>query len=413
MASIAGEDEIPLSSVHLDAVRGTAALVVVLGHLRELYFSSLTAPRNSSGSAQGTTQNVTASSAALAVPTHGEARGRLTIGHEAVMIFFVLSGYLVGGTVLRSVTRNKWSWKIYLSKRFTRLWVVLLPALLFGLMIDTVGLRVFPAPTSIYAGPAGQTTVPRNIAETTQPKVILGNALFVQTILVPPAGTNIPLWSLANEFWYYAAFPLLILGFAGTTRLWLRGCYLVLFALIAFGVGKSIALLFPIWAVGAIISTLPLKIPKGVAQPLAWVFAAITIVSLVLFRVSSLSVGGAEWGITLVFSCLLYLLLHSTQAAQAGLYRAVAGFFSRISYTLYLVHLPLAVFLCACINNPWHKWTKTIPHISVVTGVTAVIVLFAYGFYWMFESNTDRVRIFLMHRLYREPHVPGAQTTKQ
>ena len=35
-----------------------------------------------------------------------------------------------------------------------------------------------------------------------------GNALFLQTILVPVLGTNGPLWSLAYEFWYYAVFPL-------------------------------------------------------------------------------------------------------------------------------------------------------------------------------------------------------------
>jgi hypothetical protein len=31
----------------------------------------------------------------------------------------------------------------------------------------------------------------------------LGNFAFLQTICVPIFGTNGPMWSLANEFWYY------------------------------------------------------------------------------------------------------------------------------------------------------------------------------------------------------------------
>jgi peptidoglycan/LPS O-acetylase OafA/YrhL len=36
----------------------------------------------------------------------------------------------------------------------------------------------------------------------------VGNLAFLQTIAVPIFGTNGPMWSLANEFWYYLIFPL-------------------------------------------------------------------------------------------------------------------------------------------------------------------------------------------------------------
>ena len=94
---------------------------------------------------------------------------------------------------------------------------------------------------------------------------------------------------------------------------------------------------------------------------------------------------------------LLYLLLHRTEQAEASIYKNTADFFSRISYTLYLVHLPLAVFLCACINTPWHHWDKS-PHICDVRLLNVTLVAFSYAFYLLFEANTDRIRHALFYR---------------
>src|SRR5204863_1384009 len=57
-------------------------------------------------------------------------------GHTAVVVFFVLSGFLVGGTVIRSDRNGRWSWRGYVLQRGTRLYVVLIPALLLTLCWD-------------------------------------------------------------------------------------------------------------------------------------------------------------------------------------------------------------------------------------------------------------------------------------
>ena len=49
-------------------------------------------------------------------------------GHTAVIVFFLLSGYFVGGSVLRQVEAGTWSWQRYLTERMSRLWIVLIPA---------------------------------------------------------------------------------------------------------------------------------------------------------------------------------------------------------------------------------------------------------------------------------------------
>lgn len=43
-------------------------------------------------------------------------------------MFFVLSGYLVGGQVLQYVRQGRFTWRVYMVKRFTRLWDVPIPA---------------------------------------------------------------------------------------------------------------------------------------------------------------------------------------------------------------------------------------------------------------------------------------------
>jgi peptidoglycan/LPS O-acetylase OafA/YrhL len=119
-----GQRALTWTEVHLDAIRGAAALIVTLGHARGLFFSSLTEK------------------------THFH---ELTIGDEAVMVFFVLSGYLVGGSVLRDMRAGTWNWSSYLIKRLVRLWVVLVPAVLLGVLIDSIGFHYLSGNDSIYS----------------------------------------------------------------------------------------------------------------------------------------------------------------------------------------------------------------------------------------------------------------------
>src|SRR3954454_24406268 len=99
---------VPSFSIHLDAMRGFAALVVFLGHARFMFIGYASQ----------------AKAAATAVATRVSAAPEaITWGHEAVVVFFVLSGYLVGGSVLRDIKLQRWSWQKYLTLRLTRLCV--------------------------------------------------------------------------------------------------------------------------------------------------------------------------------------------------------------------------------------------------------------------------------------------------
>ena len=108
-------------------------------------------------------------------------------------MFFVLSGYFVGGSVWR--TRQSFSFTGYLAQRLLRLWIVLLTALIVTYLCDAVTSSCQPEIlggayyTKWNSGPSTDHPVTHHWT------VFLGSLAFVHTILVPIYGTNSPLWS--------------------------------------------------------------------------------------------------------------------------------------------------------------------------------------------------------------------------
>jgi peptidoglycan/LPS O-acetylase OafA/YrhL len=324
-----------------------------------------------------------------------------SIGHEAVVVFFVLSGLLVGGSVIKLVRSKRWSWKGYLLKRMTRLWVVLIPALLLGAIFDHVGMHIFSHARSIYSAPPGQAIVVSNLSRGYSPSIVLGNLGFLQNIFVPTAGSNVALWSLANEFWYYMAFPFLLLGLIGNSARWKRIIFIVVFAVIMIGVGGHASRLFLVWVLGAIISALPLKVPKPLVRRGTIFLAVVLSLSFPWVKKHVVNIVAAEFTIALISACLLYLMLHQMDKPSAGVYSSVSAFTSKISYTLYLVHVPVLIFFCACINTPWHIWPSTPANIAIVLSICVLTVALAFGIYLVFEANTDQVRNFIVRKISR------------
>ncbi len=386
-------------SVHLDALRGAAALLVFANHTRALYFSSLVP----------STQPVTGE-----IHSVGEFGGELKVASAAVVIFFVLSGYLVGGSAFRSMRTRRWSWSSYTTKRLVRLLVVLIPAVLIGALLDHIGLRIFGS-QSIYGNPVGVGLgVSVNLQERLRPLVLLGNLTFLQGILVPMEGTNLSLWSLSNEFWYYIAFPLAItVAFPQFSRLTRTLSLLAACAVIWF-MGPKVSVLFPIWIMGTAISVLPVRISPRQARVLSLFSLVALVLGILGLRLLHATAVPAEFLIGGLTSVLLYGLVCQTGVSRAGVYRSVAGFFSQISYSLYMFHLPLAVFCCAVLDSPWRLWTKSGRHLALF-GLSDLVVLTVVYLLWRaFEANTDRVRSFMLRReglktgrLTRQSEVPS------
>lgn len=129
--------------------------------------------------------------------------------HASVTLFFVLSGYWIERSVEQRLERG-WVWPSYLSDRLSRLWVVLIPALLIGGALDLVGTFWLHTPT--HLGLTETYVLRTDVAANLAWLAWIGNLFFLQDILVHPLGSNGPLWSLAWEWWFYLWYPALVLS---------------------------------------------------------------------------------------------------------------------------------------------------------------------------------------------------------
>jgi peptidoglycan/LPS O-acetylase OafA/YrhL len=392
------------ASIHLDAVRGLAALWVLLGHSRGLYIAGgITAMlRNSrqTGTALGyeANQNIALTHFRLTelITT------RVTVSRLAVIAFFVLSGYLVGGSVLKAERRRAFSWGKYLLQRLTRLWTVLLPALVLCAILDGCGMYLLHGPANIYRASPFIAPV---IARCYTAGAFLGSAFFLQGIVTPSFGTNNPLWSLSYEFWFYLFFPLLVAALSGWRTAWSRvGSALLLLVMMAL-CGWTISAYFLIWLFGAGLALVPLVIParlRRVALAASVLLLGLTVIvdlKLIVNRFFS------ELAAGIACTVFLWVLLHDQDRRAHPLYRVGAQRLSAMSYTLYLTHYPMLVFLSAVLMPQWRLWPFTPDSLLKLLPVVGLVFTVSFTMYYCFERNTQRIRGWLERRtLLRHAH---------
>ncbi len=100
------------------------------------------------------------------------------LGEEAVVFFFLLSGFLVGGRGIERLMNQTFNWKTYSIDRFARIVPPLFGALLFIFISSLICYKTMP-----------------NIG------VYVGNLFSLQGVFVPIVSG--PFWSLAYEVWFY------------------------------------------------------------------------------------------------------------------------------------------------------------------------------------------------------------------
>jgi len=121
------------ASVHLDMARGAAALAVLIGHVRGLFFADYHDLAHHS----------------LLISTIYAATA---LGHQAVIVFFVLSGFFIVASIADAFEQRRWSWTAYLVNRVTRLSLVLIPSLVLCWIVDRIGMAM-AASAPLYEHP--------------------------------------------------------------------------------------------------------------------------------------------------------------------------------------------------------------------------------------------------------------------
>ena len=179
----------------LDGFRGLAALYVLVFHARWLLWEGRAAY-------EAHRQGYSAAGRILV-----ELLTAFRWGHEAVIFFFVLSGFVIHlryAIRLTDGSRGFDFWP-YLARRARRLYPPLAAALLLTLALDGVG-RALALPTA--SGTTLYPVINAGIGSDHSPLTALRNLAF---IMDPVFGSDRPLWSLGYEWYFYLIYPAVFL----------------------------------------------------------------------------------------------------------------------------------------------------------------------------------------------------------
>ncbi|RYZ75088.1 MAG: acyltransferase [Lysobacteraceae bacterium] len=377
-----------------DIFRGVAALLVCAGHLRAALFvdhESVTNP-------------------GLLAHLFYLVSG---LGHQAVMVFFVLSGFLVGGSVLRS--RRKPNMVNYSLSRLTRLWVVLIPALGLTFIVDSLVLQIAP---NVLNGGMHELwgSVPAAGQHSVGLFTLFGNALFLQSLAVPTYGSNGPLWSLAYEFWYYVAFPLLVILCTNDSGrdLWRKAVALVVLMAIIMLAPTPLRLGFVVWLMGVGVWALNQRRYGFISSPYFALFSAVVLgAALAYSKVNPVEFTGgpADIWVGLSFSLLLASLLQQRrQPALGRFFGSWARRLSDISYSFYAIHFPLVLLIGVLLGTTTVQLVPELEGISIYLASLAILCGAGWLMWWTTERHTPAVKRWLQGRI---ASVYGRHLTKE
>lgn len=373
--------------MYLDLARGLSAIAVCAGHLRSALFVDFSDLPSS---------NLLQKCFYFAT----------SLGHEAVMVFFVLSGFFVGGSVLRNSATFRW--RNYATARLTRLWIVLIPALCFTFTTDQlVALR---APEILHGQYSAMwASGPEPGKYSADVLSFAGNIMFLQTVLVPVFGTNTPLWSLANEFWYYVLFPLLALSLLHGSALGAR-TRLVSFsaaAVIAALLPTSLLIGFAVWLLGVFVhvwrarfssSFSRIHISAGVGVMIGALLVSVSSVLAQHPFTKDFIVGAA-----FAFFCITSMTDGASKIPAPAFVTRFARGLSEFSYSLYVSHFP-AVVLIATLYGRDQLHPSFVGLVQYVLWLASLLLL-GVVLWWLFEKRTAALRGLVSKKSALQPDV--------
>jgi len=343
-------------SSRLDIIRGYAAFFVLLAHTNGWFIMPLTG--------FGSPSHIVLSS----------------LAHFSVLIFFVLSGFVITNSLLRNKQQytfiNPWA---YLKARALRVlppfFFALLLSLAVGLIIivfDLHGSKTFRTPHDLYVARESVEFNTTDILAT----AFLSNGIIKDTTAISTDG---PLWSLSIEVWLYGialvaaiatekrfkspillalVIGLLIWQFPRANSLTIYACYWALGSAVRIIMNYPErmklfkAILFLIFSLGAIIAAV---FPQKVF-PFLWVGAAAAPVNLSIL-------------------ILLIFLFSKYKGATPRVFARTGSVLARCSYTLYLIHFPLLLFFFSFFHVvflDFSTWNKVLFLLILDTAIIAI-----------------------------------------
>jgi len=274
-----------------------------------------------------------------------------THGHNAVMMFFVMSGFVISYV---TDDREKTLSSFWLS-RFARFWSVIIPALLLTIFVDAIGQQIDP---SLYT---------RDYVADQPILRFFVTIFFVNELWFSSwhPFSNPPFWSIGYEFWYYVVFAAWYF-FSGWRRVVTTGAAVLI-------AGPKILLLFPLWLMGAAVYYVTVRVvmPK-------WLSVGISVLSVLLYLLyyyADAEVFLAQWSIAVLgqetMSRLGYsiwfvhnnivgliIALNFLGMSQAirdinipEVVEKVIRYLAGMTFALYVMHFPLLMFYSTFLSD--------------------------------------------------------------
>ena len=283
-------------------------------------------------------------------------------GVDPVDLFFVLSGYLIGGILLRMSAGPDRTAARIVQRFWMRRWIRTLPNYYLFLILNII---------LVVAGLI--------------PGVVNHNAfayfIFLQNVVKPLDLFFWESWSLAVEVWFYTLFPLLLMVLYRSIGLSLRLSYLIsVLLLIAVpallriplseglqtlwdsdvGIRRMVFTRLDTIAFGALAAWLHAYQPREWERwrwPLFLAGSAFVLLSA-MFRSEEHLDYLNTWFFTFTAAGMAAMLPLLAAWRNGGVLRPIVVYVSRVSYALYLTHLPLRYLLIGSFEGL--SWSATV-----------------------------------------------------
>lgn len=295
-------------------------------------------------------------------------------GHMAVICFFILSGFFVGGRCLEKIMNKSISIKSYCIDRFVRIMLPLIPSLLLVFIMNN------------YLG--------RDICGWDY----IGNLFSLQGIVCKPVSG--PFWSLSYEVWCYIFMLGVALMFCERNdRSNIKICksggvFITLLCFTVFTLLKEVYIF--IWFLGTICYfAYKNKLFSCVTTKKLWTCAVLIwlilsdIIIKMFFNIEEIRIV-FELLFGFLFSLFILFLINNPPSLKKA--RKVDSWgmkLAKFSYTLYLSHYAILQF-CASF---WSRENRiNMYSITGLLGSVAIAVFSAYILYFLGEKHTTIIK---------------------
>lgn len=302
------------------------------------------------------------------------------LAHACVMALFALSGFLICQSACNNIQQNgRFIIQKYAVARINRIVPPLYFACAFLLLFYWLSPFVFATGNREFQI-ISETMSQANMSLSTES--ILGVLFFVNGFITETPESNFAFWSLSFEAWFYILFGLLLLPNRK------MGTILTLLCLIFLSTLNYVFLLYVcIWIAGAIAALLHNHQYRLTLKQIAMIITIITIVlmstvyfGLIIFK-NSLDAQKfllAIYGTWIGFLLAIMLYFISTDRIRIWL---PFQFVAPSSYTVYLLHFPVLLFLYGIIQ-PYiygNHWLLIL--ITVIVSILTITIGMMIGRY--------------------------------